>query len=329
MNFMNRAHPQHDAANPPQACRRASVRRGFTLVEMVVVVAIIVLILGITLPAVSRMWDERKESSAINTLQGAIRVARRIASTPDRGEAGLFFMVDALGSQHIYIIEQEPLSSTDDLTRIEAELASANRFRIVDGRDYTIAKPFRIAPVETVNRAEAVAADNDYLKFSLEELAYNGFEQPPAHDWQSGQLNRNFFVVVFDKSGALTYQRPVLIHDPNEDGENGNNLLGDRTGLKVGDVDKFCDLEQSNCEDPLDLIENNNDAELKDMVLAPGNADIALTFASYRGFVLYDDETFNRLVDPQNKQQYLVDHGQPFYIVGLRGQLVEADPELE
>jgi len=46
---------------------------------MIVVVAIITVIIGIALPAVSQLWKERKVSDTINSIKGALTGARAAA----------------------------------------------------------------------------------------------------------------------------------------------------------------------------------------------------------------------------------------------------------
>ena len=79
----------------------------FTLVEMIVVVAIILVILGIALPALTTLWDERKVSEAQNTIQGLLMTTRAKALQAVSGvDSGIFFFIDAEGVQRIVSIER-------------------------------------------------------------------------------------------------------------------------------------------------------------------------------------------------------------------------------
>ncbi len=84
-----------------------SAVRGFTLVEMVIVVAVILLILGIVLPAASTLWKQRRISEAQNTISGMLMTARAKAMESDFGDSGLFFFLDDAGVQRIAAIAQD------------------------------------------------------------------------------------------------------------------------------------------------------------------------------------------------------------------------------
>jgi prepilin-type N-terminal cleavage/methylation domain-containing protein len=61
-----------------------TARRGFTLIELMVVIGIIVILLGITVFAVAAMAKDSKQSSAVNAVQSALGKARALAM--QRGE---------------------------------------------------------------------------------------------------------------------------------------------------------------------------------------------------------------------------------------------------
>ena len=56
--------------------RLSDRRRGFTLVELMVVVGIIAVLLGLLVPTVSTMWQQGKGAQAEQELKGVLAFAR-------------------------------------------------------------------------------------------------------------------------------------------------------------------------------------------------------------------------------------------------------------
>src|SRR3989337_712491 len=88
----------------------------FTLVEMVIVVAVVLLLLGIVLPAASTLWKERRIAEAQNTISGMLMTARAKAMENDFGDSGLFFYLDDAGVQRIASITQDASKAADPQT---------------------------------------------------------------------------------------------------------------------------------------------------------------------------------------------------------------------
>ena len=77
---------------------RSGAVRGFTFVETVVVVAIILIIVGLVLPAASELWNERRSAEAENVIQGLLMSERARAMQAGGVEGGILAFVDAEGN---------------------------------------------------------------------------------------------------------------------------------------------------------------------------------------------------------------------------------------
>ena len=290
----------------------------FTLIELVVVIAIIASLLGVVLPAVSRMWDGRKQGDAVNRLRGAITVARRMALSPNHDEVGLLFVRDRLSdAQRIFLIERKPVTDTINGNRI-----ARDRFVIIDDRDYTLPAPLRVVPRYVVH----TGGDDAHLEFSPVELTNDSFPRPDGQiNWDEGQRHRNYFSMIFNGQGRLVVGRNVLIYDT---APSGVSRFGDRTGLPVPNEpddpviqyfardsrkgNRKLPIDQTGTEDPLtDLVVDVHDGE-----------PVAINFPSVDGLLLYDDAVFRRMGNAQSKREFLIRTAQPLYVAGVSGLVI-------
>jgi prepilin-type N-terminal cleavage/methylation domain-containing protein len=302
------------------AGRRSAV--AFTLIELVVVVAIISVLLGIVLPAVGRMWAERKHADAVNKLRGAITVARRMAMSPEHDEVGLLFVRDRLEDvQRIFLIERKPVEDTTDGNRL-----ARDRFVIVDDRDYTVPAPMRAVPRYVVETGQG---GEEYLEFSDEELADESFPGSPGVEWDEGQRHRNYFTIVFNGQGRLVEGRNVLIHDAAPDNGGGSARFGDRTGLPLPDRDdepitQYFARDSRKGDRKLPIDQTGTQPPLTDLAVdAGGGSTVAINFPSVDGLLLYDDAVFRRMgEDPSSKREFLIRAGQPLYVAGVSGSVI-------
>jgi len=319
-------------------------RFAFTLVELVVVIAIVLVLLGLVLPSASQMWENRKVADAENVIQGLLVTTRARAQRPNATETGLFFYLDRSGAQQVVAIEQvnreaatsvapecnndHPASNPGMEYNREAWL---DVFHVVGDSPYTLPPPMRVTP----RYAVLPDASNMYT-FTDDELANNDFEKPFSASFDVAQRHRNFFTIIFDNRGEMRVWRPVLILDYDRD-HNDPIPRGDVTGLPVGfdssgngkpNVNKYYDIDGSPplawpfrgkptgggekeliCYLAIDLLSSSADP-------------IAINFPSVDGLLVYDDSAFRDAGDPAAKREYLLRYGQPFYVNRLTGAVI-------
>ena len=293
----------------------------FSLGEMIVVVAIVVVLLGIVLPAVSRMWAGRKQSDAVNKLRGAITVARRMALSPNHDEVGLLFVRDRLDdAQRIFLIERKAVEDTIDGNRI-----ARDRFVIVDDRDYTLPVPLRVVPRYVVDTEQPT---EEYLAFSDFELVDGSFPgaDEPGLEWDEGQRHRNYFSMVFNGKGRLVVGRNVLIYDPAPAA--GGDRFGDRTGMPVPDavtdpVPNYFARDSRKRGRSLPIDQTGTQPALTELVVDIDNGEpVAINFPSVGGLLIYDDAVFRRMGVPASKREFLIRSALPLYVAGVSGSVI-------
>ncbi|MFH1111166.1 MAG: hypothetical protein V1790_18510 [Planctomycetota bacterium] len=296
----------------------------FTLVEMVIVVAVILLIVGIVLPAASTMWKERRIAEAQDTISGMLMTTRARAMQNDFGDSGLFFYVDEAGVQRIVSIIQDAKKAADPATRE----AWANVFNVTTERSYALPVPMRVVPryvVEDPNDRKWTGVDPAKVRaatFSPQELENNDFTISLPPDRDQAQRHRNFFSMIYSSSGQLRVRRDVLIRDLDADPDKSPG--GDVTGLTVGgpgappaQVSKYYDQANVTLN-----IDPKGVQKIDSLVTDAGNRDVAINFPSVDGLLVYDESLFSNAGTAEQKRQFLLDAAQPFYVHRLTGAVV-------
>lgn len=320
--------------------RKPAARSAFTLVELVVVMAIVLVLMGLVLPGATTLWAERKVADAENVIQGLLVTTRARAQRPSATETGLFFYLDRSGAQQVAVIEQV---NREAAVSVAAECnndhpvnkpdLSYNReawqdvFQVVGDSVMSLPPPMRVVPRYAV---EADASPGMFT-FSDDELANSDFEKPFSATFDVPQRHRNYFTIVFDRRGEVRAWRSVLILDYDRDG----NRRGDVTGLPVGfdvngnkpNVNKYFDIDGL---PPLILAfpakpTGGGEKETVCYLVvddARSSDPVAINFPSVDGLLVYDDAAFVEAGDPAARRAYLLRRGQPFYVNRLTGAVI-------
>jgi Tfp pilus assembly protein FimT len=292
---------------------------------MVIVVAVILLVLGIVLPAASTLWKQRRISEAQDTISGLLMTTRAKAMENDFGDSGLLFYLDDTGVQRIAAINQDAARAANPDTRE----TWANVFNILPERTYALPVPMRVVPRYTVY--DPTTEPNPVKRFDTDnpdELSNNDFTTLPGGADQA-QRHRNFFTMIYSSDGQLRVGREVLIRDiddvdSQDEDDCPNNLKGDVSGLCLGDpaaVEEYYDPKTNQKK----LIDVNPDPVTGfDQVdfLTVDQSSVALNFPSVDGLLVYDESLFAAAGDAAAKRKYLLESAQPFYVHRLTGAVI-------
>lgn len=307
---------------------KPSKRFGFTIVEMMIVVAVILLILGIALPAAQTMWEQRKLINSQNLIQGMLATARAKSIQAGDRETGLLFYIDEQHNQRIARIVQVDPSQLivrgilpDTVSAFDYARILGDVFEVVQEKGYTLSAPIRVTPRYVVENITTHPLAMPYDLFSDAELSNNDFYTLPGTS-QNNQRHRNFFSMIFTSAGNLAVHRDVLILDIDED----KNNVGDLTEMKIGydHTGKSANVsiyyDQIGSTDTIGPIAVTQPVPF--LVVVDVDNPIAVNFPSVDGVLVYDDALFNQSGTDAEKRALLMRTAQPLYVNRWTGNVI-------
>jgi len=185
--------------------------RGFTLIELMVVVVILVLLVSVSVPAVGPMLASNQEAQVLNTLNGILTTAQSQAIAKGT-EVGVRFERAIRTNDAGLILDTNGKSSAEtgyDLDK--PALLDYQRVRIVDFAQFNDGATFRHNPETKVYDlppgtwvAPGYCTDSDVINSLAEnDLIVDPDDQTPSE--RAVKFNRlETFYIVFDSEGELT-----------------------------------------------------------------------------------------------------------------------------
>ncbi len=183
-------------------------RKSFTLVEMVVVIAIIIILSTLVLPAFVTMWNDAQVRGSYHKIENLLRVARARSLSLHHIAYGVLFYVDPIYNHQVAVYID---ALTYPIAPDEVWPDVINRFRVDTESIYLFVM-------------------DDFVRMAPFSVAF-GWENEDLlnDDYRSGK-QRNFFAIIFQR-GRRALLDPFILYDEDENKDG----LGDTLKLVVGD----------------------------------------------------------------------------------------------
>ncbi|MFC1782245.1 Tfp pilus assembly protein FimT/FimU [Planctomycetota bacterium] len=188
----------------------ASLPSGFTLTELLVVVAIIGVMLGLTMPAFNTMVKSQRISSTQTLIRSALTQAQVYAAA-NQGYAGIRFQQDLNGKQYVVLIEYSHNNGT-----------------------IMIFKPVpNVRPTALPEGIGLISGEIDAFSTYPEKDLYlddNNIDDPHC------LLDANTFTIVFSPTGQLI-NKTLIVHPCND----ADNTINVEIVVNTGNALLYCD----------------------------------------------------------------------------------------
>lgn len=283
-----------------RAALGARALRAFTITEMLVVIAIVILILAVGLPAFSSMSIESRYSSTVQSLSGAVRSASIQARSDGRKAVALRLSPAAwdtdIGGDPGLDANRQRVTLFTERTRIEDPNApqtvsfSSQFERLESGLELTLPPDLWAAPVEALSDTQSGASNILFGQFGAPATAF-------YTTWSGSNafLDADDYTVVMDGATGVRRSLPASA--------SGAGIPG------VVDV-------QMRVNDPRSVTQTN----------LPRQVNVNRRF--FTGFVLYRRDAFVSLGNDNLKgtaelrRDFLLRTGRPFFVEPGGGGLV-------
>ena len=253
------------------AVKQCSNKSGFTLSELLVVMAVMMVLAVMTVPATKALMKSFETSAGVRTLISAALCNARAIAAKEQRYAGVRFQQDLKGNQYMIFIIHDPLDPASTANGIGTGLAYG--FRAIEGKK-PIKLPanigvmdlhIRLDLVDPTNPADqAIAADGDI-------------------DGAAEVMDATTFSIVFSPVGKL------VVHEVR---------VRNRTGR----------IDDSSSDDIFNT-DLNVDADAgRGMFYQDDYANLGLgQERSRKWFVIYDKKAFDAVRTSQRWSDYLTD----------------------
>jgi prepilin-type N-terminal cleavage/methylation domain-containing protein len=282
--------------------RTSFKKNGFSLTEMIVVIAIIALLTALGLPAIHSLQKSFESGSGVNSIiDAALSSARAIAAREQR-YAGIRFELDFHNNQYMIFIIHDP-----EKTKL------SSGFCELEGQK-PIKLPDDVRIIDLIHRGTLSSESIVEQQFGvLQPSAY--FEKNPAVD-PDGQNNDTIrdmscFSVIFSPTGKLA------IHEVRVRNRDGVYKPDNSVSGKVSMDDIF--------NSPENILNFRIGMFLQDddwSVYNSTSGSLGTEFSREK-FYIYEKSYFDRLVNPEDKFNYLKNL-KPVFINPYTGTIINS-----